>query len=65
MRDVIKYGQSKRYLSKGKVNSQCYEKAGCTISEKTFTCLQNLVELKELEHGLNALFKCNMCPKMF
>ena len=36
----------------------------CNICEEMFTCQQKL-EVHELDHGLNALFKCNMCLKCF
>ena len=35
------------------------------MCDEMFTCQQNLEEHKELDHGLNAFFKCYICPKMF
>ena len=64
-RDVIKLGKSTRYLSKNKVQTEGSKRVGSTLCEDMFTCQQNLEEHKELEHGLNILFKCNMVPKMF
>ena len=65
--DFIKSGESSRYLSKfkDKVQTQGFKRVGGTICEETFTCQQNLKENKNLEHGIIALFKCNVCPKMF
>ena len=64
-RDVIKSGKSTRYMSKDRIQNQGSKRVGCTMCEQTFTSQQNQEEHKELDHALKALFKGNICSKIF
>ena len=60
VRKLYESDKPTRYLSKDKVQTQESKRVSCTMCVEMFTSQQNLKEPKELDYGLNALFKCNV-----